>query len=247
MNTRQLRLEFEGRKTEVTQYLDLLKMIEASAGPFGSVIVPGVTRNHVSILRAHMYLHLYNLIEATMNWCLQAAAAAPMRRKSWQPHHLIPQVWAEIVRNTMKNSSNEASVANRAISLTTRLMDKEPVQTYQFGIVKGAGNWKRDLIWQVSADLGVTLSLERETAKRIHQSGYIDTVCRQRNDLAHGHLSFEQSGGAISTQELEELTIWTLRYLSEILSSYIRFIDGHEFLQERHRPKGLRNAANQSS
>lgn len=246
MIPRQIRSQFLERRNEVEQYLALLHMIENAAGPFGNQALPNVQSDHLNILRAHMYLHLYNLVEATMTWCLIAVGEAPKRRKSWRPQHLIPEMLSELVQYSMQDAVNPDKVKRRAIELTQRIIDKESMQTFDFAIGKNAGNWNQSRIYDAARRLGVRLSIDPAVQQRIYQSQYVDRIWDRRNKLAHGDLSFEQAGEDTSLGDLEEITKWTLDYMAEVLDSFCRYVTDHEFLRDQHRPKGSINATNSS-
>lgn len=247
MRSRELRILFQERRQEVDHYLGLLEIVENATKPFGNRTVPNVDQDHLKILRSHMYLHLYNLVEATMSWCLAAAAEAPRKRKSWRPRHLIPEMLSELVKYSIGGSTNHDKIAVNATTLTQKVINGEPMQMFDFVIQKRAGNWNQTRIRNTASALGVHISLSPTTRKNMFSSNYVDRIWKRRNELAHGDLSFAQAGADTSLTDLKDFCHWTATYLSEILESYCRYVDYHEFLLVRYRPKRSSSAIRNSN
>ena len=68
-----LRDDFEERLQEIETYLDLLDMLEKQVrlGP-PMMGESTISAQQQKILYSSVYLQLYNLVEATVHWCLKA-------------------------------------------------------------------------------------------------------------------------------------------------------------------------------
>ena len=96
-----LTLAFEERLLELDAYLDLLDALERQTQHGPPVIGGGpVTAQQQKILYSAVYLQLYNLVEATVTWCLEAVCAAAAKDGRWCPSDLSAELRREWVRTT---------------------------------------------------------------------------------------------------------------------------------------------------
>ncbi len=246
MKTDSIRILFKDRASEIDHYLDLLRLIDESVKPLGSDALPDVTSNQLKILYAHVYLHSYNLVEATMNWCLGAVAQAPQTSVRWKPHYLIPQLVREMVRGSIKDATNQDRVLDRMSELTQKVIDREPIKSIGLEIRQSTGSWDSVSIQKASERIGVQFHISEETRKRVHRARYLEQIKNRRNELAHGSLSFVEAGEDVTVSDLGEMVWWTQKYLDEVVECYLRFIDNHEFLIVERRPRRVRDANNPS-
>ena len=64
---------FEEQLQEIETYLDLLEVFEVQAGRIGEATI---TAQQQKILYSSVYLQIYNLVEATITWCVEAVRSA---------------------------------------------------------------------------------------------------------------------------------------------------------------------------
>ena len=101
MNVDSLTEVFEERFQEIDAYLNLLDALERQAHAGPPMIGGGlITVQQQKILYSAVYLQLYNLVEATVTWCLDAVCAAAAQDGRWLPSDLSEELRREWVRTT---------------------------------------------------------------------------------------------------------------------------------------------------
>src|ERR1700677_2840522 len=139
----QLTQTFEERLQEIEAYLDLLEVLERQVqkGP-PRIGDAAITAQQQKILYSSVYLQLYNLVEASITWCVEAVALATINGSRWTPGDLTEKLRREWVRTSAKTHV-ELSLENRlatAVEFCERLLQCLPVQDW--AVEKGGGgNW----------------------------------------------------------------------------------------------------------
>lgn len=240
----QLSNAFEERLREIEAYLQFLEGIEAEArsGPprLGST-GPVITPQQQQILYSGVFLQLYNLVEATIVRCLDGLTEATLQAGSWSPGDLTTELrreWVRAMARTHVDMTHEKRL-NEALNLCEHLVDALPVSGFK--VEKAGGSWDDSAIEQIVKRLGFKLSVSKKTrtaVKRIFKDdlGPLALVKKQRNSLAHGSLSFAECGENLTVGELRDLTDRTAKYLREVVQSFVKFIEKHEFLKVAKRP-----------
>ncbi len=89
---------FEDRLQEIDAYLTLMDALERQiqVGPprIGGELI---TAQQQKILYSSVYLQLYNLVEATATWCVEAVASAAADGGRWRPNDLTIELRREWV------------------------------------------------------------------------------------------------------------------------------------------------------
>jgi MAE_28990/MAE_18760-like HEPN len=239
-----LEAAFDERLSEVEAYLRFLDELEAAAqggaprfGPAGNPLSPLQTQ----ILRAGVFVQLYNLVEARMTRCLDALASATWNG-AWRAADLTPSFRREWVKVVVA-ANKEMNAENRlkyAVTLVDLIVRAEPLQ--EFKLEKGGGgNWNDSNIEGMLKRVGLRLRLSptvRAAAKRKFRDdlGPLSLVVKLRNDLAHGTISFAECGENETVVGLREISGTTAIYLRTVVRAVEDFIDRHEFLDETRRP-----------
>ncbi len=173
----------------------------------------------VKILKANAYLILYNLIEASFREALWSILEKVIEdkidyknlsetiKKVWQEH----QAWiykdykkdgfVEIIKNTIY------SVFQESVKFKKDFVNKKQMN----------GNVDREKIQKMSELYG----FELPTQQGIHK---FDDVKRNRNDLAHGNLTFSECGKNASVEELISLKNKIVELMKGILENINKFI-----------------------
>lgn len=235
---------FDERRAEVEAYLSFLEELEVAAlagaprfRDAGNPLSPLQTQ----ILRAGVFVQLYNLVEATMTRCLDALASASWNG-AWRAADLNPHFRKEWVKVVVA-ANKELNADNRlrhAVALADLLVQAAPLQ--EFKLEKGGGgNWTDTNIEDMLERVGLRLRLTptvRAAAKRKFRDdlGPLALVVKLRNDLAHGTISFAECGENETVAGLREISSNTATYLRSVVRAVERFIDRHEFLDAGRRP-----------
>jgi hypothetical protein len=240
-----LRADFTERVTEVEAFIDLVAAIERSvqngipllSSPTGGATV--VKPLQQRLLYAGVYLHLYNLIEATVSRCIAAVEEAASAAHQWRPGDLSTELRAEWVRSVARTHEILSTDLRleAAIKLCDHLVDMLPVK---MKIAQGGGgNWDDEEIFRFANRLGISLKLKSASAVKRpfrEDKGALQLIKFLRNKLAHGEMSFAECGDGLSAAQLVDLKERTVNYLSEVIDCFEGFISRYEYLLPAKRP-----------
>lgn len=240
MNTALISQLFDERLQEITAYLELLDALEAQLQS-GSLRIGAydTTAQQQRILYSAVYLQLYNLVEATVTWCMDTVAAAATH--PWRAGDFSAQLRREWVKHRAKTHQelNEGNRLDYVLTLCESLISAQPIQSWTVERGKG-GNWDDLEIETIAKRIGCQLTITREVYQRIKRrirddKGALELVKYLRNSLAHGTISFSECGDGVSAKELRDLTNATASYLREVVQAFSTFIDDKLFLSPEHR------------
>ncbi len=242
-----LRTDFTDRVAEIDAYLGLVSAVE-QATRTGTPILPTETGTVVrvsplqqQILYAGVYMHLYNLVEATLSQCITAVETAASAGTRWKPADLSAKLRREWVKSIARTheSLNDENRLEATLDLCNHLVEMLPVSVK---ISKGGGgNWDDEQISEFAKRLGLQISLKQTTYSEVKRpfrdgQGALKLIKTRRNMLAHGEMSFAECGYAHSHAELAKLKDRTCSYLDEVISCFESYITQHEFLDLAKRP-----------
>lgn len=232
---------FEERLQEIDSYLDLLDALERQV-QIGPPRLGGeaITAQQQKILYSSVYLQLYNLVEATMTWCVEAVCTAATDKGRWLPGDLADKVRREWIRSTARThlELNAEHRLNSAVEIADHLIHALPLIQLT---IERRGNVDDLVIQSIAERLGLDIKLSREVLRGVKQpirddKGPLALVKDLRNRLAHGNLSFSECGDGVTVPDLRELKQRTVQYLREVIAGFRAYIDGHEFLLPPRRP-----------
>ncbi|WP_246504902.1 MAE_28990/MAE_18760 family HEPN-like nuclease [Microvirga antarctica] len=239
-----LETAFDERLAEVEAYLSFLDELELAAQTGAPKFRDGnnpLSPQQTQILRAGIFIQLYNLVEATMTRCLDALASASSSG-AWKAADLNPHFrreWIKVVAavNKEMNADNRLKYA---VVLSELLVQAKPLEDFKLD-KGGGGNWNDTNIENMLERVGLRLRLTptvRAAAKRKFRDdlGPLALVVKLRNDLAHGNISFAECGENETVVGLREISANTAMYLRSVVRAVERFIDRHEFLEATNRP-----------
>ncbi|KJZ30134.1 hypothetical protein TW83_16270 [Paracoccus sp. S4493] len=230
---------FDERLDEITAYLNLLQAIEVetqNGPPRIGATGAHITAQQQKILYSGIFLHLYNLVEATVVRCLEAVTVVALTSHSPAPSELTDEMKKEWVR-VMARTHIELSSDNRlvaALRLCDHLVQKLPVAGFEME-KGGGGNWDDDAIQSVAERLGLRLRVSRESYTGIKRKfrddlGALALIKKRRNQLAHGSLSFAECGEGLTVTELRDLVNRTVAYLQEVIAEFQNYIEAQHYL-----------------
>lgn len=231
---------FLTRKEEVESYLDLISAVEdqlrLGVPKFGAD-GPAISSLQQRILYANVYLHLYNMVEATVSQCLDEICTALLNLPEGRLVKELTEPWRrEWVRFTARTHVNLAP--DRRLE-TTLEMAQELVDEMMISDLRieagGGGNWDDSVIEDVAKRVGCELDIEEGTKRKAKrhirdEMGPLALVKNLRNRLAHGSMSFGECGATTSAADLRHTAEAVVGYLSEVVDSFSSFLEREGYL-----------------
>jgi hypothetical protein len=234
---------FEDRLKEIDDYLELLKALDHQLG-IGPPMLGGspVTGQQQKILYSSVYLQLYNLVEATVTWCIDAISAAAVLNGSWKAGDLSRELQREWVRTHAQTHTdmNHDNRLSKTVWFFSQFKNDPPLALWS--IEKGGGgNWDdkeiEDITKRLGCDLNITSPVLSAVKRAIREGkGPLALVKYLRNKLAHGSISFAECGDGITVSDLLDTRNKIVQYLREVIVVFIDYVDNHKFLDPERRP-----------
>jgi len=232
---------FGDRLQEIESYLDLLESLERQV-QIGPPMIGGsiITTQQQKILYSSVFLQLYNLVEATITWCIDAVCNAATENGRWQARDLIDSLRREWVRSVARThiDLNPDHRLDSAFQLCEHLVNALPLLELS---IETRSNVDDYVIQSITERLGLRLTISSDVLRGIKQpirddKGALVLVKDLRNRLAHGSLSFSECGDGITVPDLRHLKECTADYLREVIAGFRAYIDSYEFLVPLRRP-----------
>ena len=232
---------FDDRLQEIDEYLSFLAALEVAVQN-GTPRIGDmeITAEQQKILYSSVYLQLYNLVEATVTWCIEAVTNAAVRTGSL-PGDLcagLRREWIRFAAQTHEDLSYENRLQS-AVGLCDRLISSLPLEAWRFA--RSLGNWDDERIEKVTKRIDCKLRINPQTLSGIKRKIRDDKtplglVKHLRNRLAHGTISFVECGDGITVDDLRELKDKTATYLREVVVQFEEYINGYQYLLPEKRP-----------
>lgn len=234
---------FEERIAEIEAYIELLEALnlQAQSGPpeIGGAII---TTQQQQMLYSSVYIQLYNLVEATATWCVSAVSSATSTGALWNAKNLDSAIRREWIRTSAQTHSilNPSNRFSSTLDLCEAVLQETPISDWNIER-GGGGNWDIVEIEKISKRIGCTLNITQsvETAAKRHfrnEKNALAFVKDLRNQLAHGSISFVQSGENVTVSDLIELKQRTVDYLRQVVQSFQDYLDSYKYLAAPFRP-----------
>lgn len=212
-------------KKEPSLHYQGLKTLEDDDIQEVSLTMP-ISAELIKILKANAYLILYNLIEASFKEALWEILEKVQENnldytsiseniqkiwhteKAWNYRNYTPNQFSDLIKNTAY------LVLQDSIKFNRNFINKKQL----------SGNIDTNTIIALSALYGFALPKIKEQEK-----SNFDTVKTQRNNLAHGNLTFTECGKEYSITELIKLKNVVIEFMQEILQNISQFIEDEKY------------------
>ena len=221
---------FNDRKNEIDlyyQFIDFLDNIEKEDGE-KSINDILFNKDIEKIVRANALLMLYNLVESTLvNGIEEVYSVFRQDGITYsQVRHEIKEVWFNYrFSNAYDKKACFDTYKKTAEKIITSIMLNEPLELDRkaTGI---SGNLDADSIRDVCKKHGIQFNSPEEC----HGGVKLGKVKEQRNQLAHGTLSFVECGRDFTVIDLHEIKIEVGKFLNGFIDAIESYYDNKEYL-----------------
>lgn len=210
-------VDFLERKQQVKRYVSLVLAEERS---LSKVIPPVILVQRQNVLKAGTFLILYNLVEATARSAIEAIHDEMITtRVSFEA--LLPEVRREVIRGFKRRSDPEThkNLKDIPVSLVAAALDTE----HSF-----SGNVDARLLRELSKLYG--FSMHSDTSKTRGGADLL-TIKTNRNDLAHGHKTYEEVGRAYTGRDILSLAIRSTHFMEAVVQNVNDYITNKLYLE----------------
>lgn len=221
---------FNDRKNEIELYYQLIDFLDNIEKEDGEKSINDILFNKdiEKIVRANALLMLYNLVESTLvNGIEEVYSVFRQDGITYsQVRHEIKEIWFNYrFSNAYDKKAHFDTYKKTAEKIITSIMLNEPLELDRkaTGI---SGNLDADSIRDVCKKHGIQFKSPEEC----HGGVKLGKVKEQRNQLAHGTLSFVECGRDFTVIDLHEIKIEVEKFLSGFIDAIELYYDKKEYL-----------------
>ena len=218
--------DFEKRVGEIDAYFKHLEAIEERDGKLslitaGARVLRDIEPELVKVLKANLFLLLYNLVESSVRQAitelLDAVSSEGMTYAEASDH--IKKLWIREGHKRFENQSSE-----QIFQALANLADDIIEMKLKSGAMAG-GNIDSRKIREFSHRYGFSCKVHRNAKDGVK----LFDVKKRRNDLAHGLVSFSECGRNYTLSDLRQTKHEVVMYVRGILRNVCRYIDRKRF------------------
>jgi len=224
-------LEFEDKVREIDEYFNFVKRTTHLRGFFTDSNAVQVSQSVHNILKANLFLLLYNLVESSFKKSLESICIQITNDRITYTN-VIPEIRKIWISKQYKNFEN-ACIIPREMQKSEFIMNKidniaQDIINIEFDN-ELSGNVTTSQIQKLTTQYGLQSD---EISNREATSLYV--IKNKRNDLAHGDETFSRCGASYTMQELKEIKNSSIDYMSFILSHIKTYLDNKRYKIEEN-------------
>ena len=223
---------FNDRKNEIDLYYQLIDFLDNIEKEDGEKSINNILFNKdiEKIVRANALLMLYNLVESTLvNGIEEVYSVFKQDEITYsQVRSEIKEIWFNYrFSNAYDKKAHFDTYKKTAEKIITSIMLNKPLELDRkaTGI---SGNLDADSIREVCKKHGIQFISPEEC----HGGKKLGKVKEQRNQLAHGTLSFVECGRDFTVIDLHEIKIEVEKFLSGFIDVIESYYDNKEYLSD---------------
>ena len=222
---------FNDRKNEIDLYYQLIDFLDNIEKKDDKVINDILFNKDIEkIVRANALLMLYNLVESTLvNGIEEVYSVFKQDEITYsQVRSEIKEIWFNYrFSNAYDKKAHFDTYKKTAEKIITSIMLNKPLELDRkaTGI---SGNLDADSIREVCKKHGIQFISPEEC----HGGKKLGKVKEQRNQLAHGTLSFVECGRDFTVNDLHEIKIEVENFLSGFIDAIESYYDNKEYLSD---------------
>ncbi|WP_294962408.1 MAE_28990/MAE_18760 family HEPN-like nuclease [Sulfurimonas sp.] len=227
-------LEFDSKVEEINEYFSFIEKTTHLRPSFsqGEEMVQ-VSQTVHNVLKANLFLLLYNLIESSFKDSLEKICIQ-ISNEELQYQDLIPEIKKLWIEKEYKNFNSTNLPQN--VKQHEYIMDKidtiaEDIVNIEFYTDEAktknsdiSGNLHVGEMSKIVSKYGAHIINKPQVNK-----SSLFTVKTQRNSLAHGEETFSECGGSYSLPKLKEIKDDSINYMQFILTHIENFINSQQY------------------
>lgn len=229
-------IEFQERQKDVQEYLSLLTFFDSiatnkrktieSESHNGNIISFLPNRECQKILRANLYLLLYNLIESTINTIITVVKDA-INDENVSLDKLETRLIHLHISGIYKDVTSTNKILEISKVLYRKATNKESVLIEKLGF-NTSGNVDYDYFQKIVGSIGCRgrINIDEKNVK----VAMLRTK-EHRNKLAHGNCSFSSAGSILTLQQICEDYDCVVDFLKQSLDNLEAFLDNKKYLK----------------
>lgn len=218
--------DFNERAKDVSDYLHFLRDLEQGQILFSKD--GGISKIDSELdksLKSTGFLLLYNLIESTMRNAIQSIFDE-ISNKGVSFDKLRLEIKKIILKN-VKNNVHQCGVDNFVEQ--TEIIFRDIIQSGFNRDDLFSGNVDAREIKIIAQVYGFSVITDKDTRDGID----LLSIKKNRNDLAHGVMSFKEVGQNISAENLVEISERVIKYLRQILENIHEYLVNQQYLDSK--------------
>lgn len=218
---------FEERFVEIDDYFLFVEKVFTQRGQRAA---DRASNNQLHILFSTVYLLLYNLIEATMNECLEEVVNSIIEDQV-MPQELNDGLQKTWLKSQLKPHAGPEKVLSAAQQMLTDLTNNHHCEVFELKALLKSGNWDAKKIERASKSIANTYVNIQEMEMRLvnNRKQPLKRIQEIRNHLSHGSKSFSECGESVTVSDLVDLKTRTKEILRAVIQSYITYINNQGY------------------
>jgi len=222
-------LEFESKVNEIDEYFNFVTKTTPIRGFSSDLEKIEVSSTIHNILKANLFLLLYNLIESSFKKALENICIQ-ITNDEITYIDVIPEIRKIWITKQYKNFES-GCVIPREVQKSEFIMNKiddiaQDIISIEFDN-KLSGNVTTSQIQKLTIQYGLQ---SEEISNREATSLYV--IKNKRNNLAHGNESFSECGRGKTVEELKDIQIESIDYMRFILTNIQAFLTNKKYKLE---------------
>jgi MAE_28990/MAE_18760-like HEPN len=224
---REVRRELRQRMRDILAYVRILQFTDKAVGPVSlqarNTKPLAVRQNTIHVLKAGVFLHLYNLVESTV--ALGLAHVTDHIKTTKTTFHELEESWQKAWAVSFANLEEDMGAEKRLAAALRMCRAVAEGTAIEIKPKISGGNLDDVQIARLMRRYGIRVDLrdrvgETVTHKVKNDSGFLSLIKQRRNGLAHGEESFADVGKDYTTAELVKWSWATYQYLKDLLRSF---------------------------
>jgi hypothetical protein len=229
--------DFRGRYKELGPYLRMLQFADepgAEITSLGRSQSLALDPSTLHVLKASVFLYLYNLVESTVTACLRRVSEEI--RDSDVLYGDLVEEWQRSWLQVMGQTDQPLSPANRLTKMLEICGQVSNGAVIDFQPKGAGGNLDDRTIEKLLTRYGITMTLPKPvlTAVKspiVNDDGLLKLIKNRRNDLAHGLGSFSDCGKDVSVPDLRKWTGVVIRFLCVVVRTFEDYLSTRGFMR----------------